>query len=240
MPERPGALAVAVEEHLDADHVRARHAASGVRSTRVGLVRARVARRGAPLHAAAVHEEPVAAVAPRPSRGRTRSRPRPRARAGRARRCWRACARRAARSSARGARSIRASGRGRRPAALGHADGAGRGLARGGLRRRRGSAAAFGFRALAAAVRLRLRPRGRLRGGRGAATEAATVAPRRLRKARRPPPARRFGHQRPPRGRMRSSGGCDRAAEPHLARAESASSAATAPRPRARGRCSRG
>ncbi len=69
LPQRPRALAVTVEEDLDTDHVR-----PGLEPPRevhgVGLVRPGVARGGAPLHAAAVHEEPVAAVRRDPASSR--------------------------------------------------------------------------------------------------------------------------------------------------------------------------
>ena len=61
LAERPGAFAVAIEEDLDADHVRAWHQPAR-EVERVGLVRARVAGRRTPLHAPAVDEQPVAAV----------------------------------------------------------------------------------------------------------------------------------------------------------------------------------
>jgi hypothetical protein len=74
LAERPGPVAVPIEEDLGADHVPPRHEPAR-QVDRVGLVRARVARSRAPLHAAAVDEEAVAAVgAHEAARGRRRLR----------------------------------------------------------------------------------------------------------------------------------------------------------------------
>ena len=217
LAERPGALAVTVEEDLDADHVRAGHQPAR-EVDRVGLVRARVARGGAPLDAAAVHEEPVAAVGRDPASRRRHlalhldlapeedEGVREGALAGQP-------------DPAGGREVDPRAGLGRRPRALRDADGRGRGLARGGLRRCRGRRGRLRLARAGAAGALLLRPLRRLRGGRGpaaavTATEAATVAPSRLRKARRPVAAPISGRRRPdptlrrvrPRGQQHLAG----------------------------------
>ena len=207
LAEGPGALAVTVEEDLDADHVRARHQPAR-EVDRVGLVRARVARRGAPLHAAAVDEEPVAAVGRDPASGRSHLALHldlaPEEDEGVGEGAL------AGQPDPAGGREVDPrAGLRRRPRALRDAGGRGRGLARDGLDRRRRRrlrlARARGGRPLL------LRPLRRLRGGRGygdGSRDRRAEAPQEGPAALVTPSS----HQRPPRGRIRSSGGCDRGA----------------------------
>ncbi len=136
LPEGPGALAVAVEEDLGPDRVPARHQPPR-EIDRVGLVRARVARRRAPLHPAAVHEQAIPAVRRDPAaRGRHLAldldlAPEEDERVGQRPLAGQP-------DPAGGGEVDARPGVGRRPPALGHAHGGRLGLPDGRLRRRRG------------------------------------------------------------------------------------------------------